>query len=139
MRGHRIKASKFLDTLMSASTFLLLALILFISHTAAPGAFAHAEIARTNPVKSAILTQSPKSVWIEFGETLLTLDKEKINALKVTDSRGKRVDKSPTIVSGVRATTKIVGTLKKGTYLVTYRVVSEDGHPVKGSYSFSVK
>ena len=90
-------------------------------------------------MKSAILTQSPKSVWIEFGETLLTLDNEKINALKVTDSRGKRVDKSPTIVSGVRATTKIVGTLKKGTYLVTYRVVSEDGHPVKGSYSFSVK
>ena len=90
-------------------------------------------------MKSAILTQSPKSVWIEFGETLLTLDKEKINALKVTDSRGKRVDKSPTNVSGVRATTKIVGTLEKGTYLVTYRVVSEDGHPVKGSYSFSVR
>ena len=139
MRGHRIKASKFLDTLMSASTFLLLALILVISHIAAPSAIAHAEIARSNPVKSAILTQSPKSVWIEFGETLLTLDKEKINVLKVTDSRGKRVDKSPTIVSGVRATTKIVGTLKQGTYLVTYRVVSEDGHPVKGSYSFSVK
>ena len=119
--------------------FLVAALILTHGVFFGSGAFAHAEIARTNPVKSAILTQSPKSVWIEFGETLLTLDKEKINALKVTDSRGKRVDKSPTIVSGVRATTKIVGTLKKGTYLVTYRVVSEDGHPVKGSYSFSVK
>ena len=119
--------------------FLVAALILTHGVFFSSGAFAHAEIARTNPVKSAILTQSPKSVWIEFGETLLTLDKEKINALKVTDSRGKRVDKSPTIVSGVRATTKIVGTLKKGTYLVTYRVVSEDGHPVKGSYSFSVK
>ena len=119
--------------------FLVAALILTHGVFFSSGAIAHAEIARTNPVKSAILTQSPKSVWIEFGETLLTLDKEKINALKVTDSRGKRVDKSPTIVSGVRATTKIVGTLKKGTYLVTYRVVSEDGHPVKGSYSFSVK
>ena len=119
--------------------FLVAGLILTHGVFFSSGACAHAEIARTNPVKSAILTQSPKSVWIEFGETLLTLDNEKINALKVTDSRGKRVDKSPTIVSGVRATTKIVGTLKKGTYLVTYRVVSEDGHPVKGSYSFSVK
>lgn len=114
-------------------------LLLFCPIAFTQSAFAHAEIARTNPLKSAILTQSPKSVWIEFGETLLTLDKEKINTLKVTDSRGKRVDKSPTIVTGVRATTKIVGTLKQGTYLVTYRVVSEDGHPVKGSYSFSVR
>ena len=102
-------------------------------------ASAHAEIAKTNPTKNATLNQSPKSVSIEFGETLLTLDGEKINSVKVTDSRGKRVDNSSTVVSGARATTKIKGTLKKGKYMVSYRVVSEDGHPVKGSYYFSVK
>ena len=119
-----------------------LILVLLISanpFTFTESAFAHAEIARTSPTKNAILAQPPKSVWIEFGESLLTFDTKVINTLTVTNSQGKRVDKSPTIVSGVRATTKIVGTLKKGTYLVTYRVVSEDGHPVKGSYSFSVK
>jgi methionine-rich copper-binding protein CopC len=117
--------------------FFIVALL--FSQLSSHSSFAHAEVAKTYPVKNAILSQSPKSVWMEFGESLLTLDEKKINQLTVSDSRGKRVDKSPTIISGVRATTKISGILKKGKYVVTYRVVSEDGHPVKGSYSFSVK
>jgi methionine-rich copper-binding protein CopC len=119
--------------------FLFAALILSHGVFLIPGAIAHAEIAKTNPTKNAILTQPPKSVWIEFGESLLTLDTKEVNTLTVTNSKGKRVDKSPTIISGARATTKILEALKKGKYLVTYRVVSEDGHPVKGSYYFSVK
>ena len=118
---------------------ILVLLISVFPFTFTQSAFAHAEIAKTSPIKNAILSQPPKSVWIEFGESLLTLDTKVVNTLTVTNSQGKRVDKSPTIISGARATTKIVGTLKQGTYLVTYRVVSEDGHPVKGSYSFSVK
>ena len=117
----------------------LLILIVVYSITFTQSAFAHAEIAQTSPIKNAILTQPPKSVWIEFGESLLTLDTKAVNTLTVTNAQGKRVDKSPTIVSGARATTKILGALKKGKYFVTYRVVSEDGHPVKGSYYFSVK
>jgi methionine-rich copper-binding protein CopC len=119
--------------------FLFAALILSHGVFLIPGASAHAEIAKTNPTKNAILTQPPKSVWIEFGESLLTLDTKVVNTLTVTNAQGKRVDKSPTIISGARATTKILGALKKGKYLVTYRVVSEDGHPVKASYYFSVK
>jgi len=117
--------------------FFILAVL--FSQLSCQSANAHAEIAKTNPTKNAILTQPPKSVWIEFGESLLTLDTKVVNTITVTNSQGKRVDKSPTIISGARATTKISGVLKKGKYLVTYRVVSEDGHPVKGSYYFSVK
>jgi methionine-rich copper-binding protein CopC len=117
----------------------LLMLVVVSPFTFTQSAFAHAEIAKTSPTKNAILTQPPKSVWIEFGESLLTLDAKVVNTLTVTNAQGKRVDKSPTIISGARATTKILGALKKGKYLVTYRVVSEDGHPVKGSYYFSVK
>lgn len=119
--------------------FAVVAMVLTQSLWLTSGASAHAEIAKTNPTKNATLNQSPKSVSIEFGEILLTLDEKKINSVKVRDSRGKRVDNSSTIVSGARATTKIKGTLRKGKYVVTYRVVSEDGHPVEGSYYFSVK
>lgn len=122
-----------------ARKLLLFTIFLSILNAGTYGARAHAEITKTSPTKNAILTQPPKSVWIEFGESLLTLDTKVVNTLTVTNSKGKRVDKSPTIISGARATTKILGALKKGKYLVTYRVVSEDGHPVKGSYYFSVK
>jgi methionine-rich copper-binding protein CopC len=119
--------------------FAVVAMILAQCAWLTTGANAHAEIAKTYPVKNAILSQSPKTVWIEFGESLLTLDAKKINSLKVTDSQGKRIDKSPTIISGARVTTKIIGALKRGKYTVSYRAVSEDGHTVKGSYNFSVK
>ena len=122
---------------MKKLTLLILIVLSSIAFTQI--AFAHAEIAKTSPTKNAILAEPPKSVWIEFGESLLTLDTKVVNTLTVSNSKGKRVDKSPTIVSGARATTKILEALKKGQYLVTYRVVSGDGHPVKGSYYFSVK
>jgi copper transport protein len=122
-----------------ARKLLFATILLSVLNTSTHGANAHAEIAKTYPVKNAVLSQSPNTVWIEFGESLLTLDTKVVNTLTVTNSKGKRVDKSPTIISGARATTKILGALKKGKYLVTYRVVSEDGHPVKGSYYFSVK
>jgi methionine-rich copper-binding protein CopC len=122
-----------------AKKLLFATIFLSILNAGTHGANAHAKISNTFPVKNAILAQSPKSVWIEFGESLLTLDAKVVNTLTVTNAQGKRVDKSPTIISGARATTKISGALKKGKYLVTYRVVSEDGHPVKASYYFSVK
>jgi methionine-rich copper-binding protein CopC len=122
-----------------ARKLLLFTIFLSILNTGTYVASAHAEITKTSPAKNANLAEPPKSVWIEFGESLLTLDTKVVNMITVTNSQGKRVDKSPTIISGARATTKISGVLKKGKYLVTYRVVSEDGHPVKGSYYFSVK
>ena len=122
---------------MKKLTLLILIVLSSIAFTQI--AFAHAEIAKTSPTKNAILAEPPKSVWIEFGDSLLTLDAKKINSLKVIDSQGKRVDKSPTIVSGARVTTKVSGALKRGKYTVSYRAVSEDGHTVKGSYNFSVK
>jgi methionine-rich copper-binding protein CopC len=57
----------------------------------------------------------------------------------VSDSPGKRIEKSPAIISGTRATTKLKDALAPGKYVVKYRVVSEDGHVVNGSYFFSVK
>jgi methionine-rich copper-binding protein CopC len=122
-----------------ARKLLFATIFLSVLNTNTHGANAHAEIAKTYPVKNAVLSQSPNTVWIEFGESLLTLNTKVVNTLTVTNAQGKRVDKSPTIISGARATTKIFEALKKGKYLVTYRVVSEDGHPVKASYYFSVK
>ena len=102
-------------------------------------AFAHAEVEATSPVKGAVLTSAPRSVWIQFGEKLLVLDKNHINSITVTNSLGKRMENSLTVISGTRATAKIKRTLATGKYTVKYRVVSEDGHVVNGSYFFSVK
>ena len=102
-------------------------------------AFAHAQVEATSPLKGAVLTTSPQSVWVQFGENLLVLDKNHINSVTVADSSGKRMDNSSTIIKGTKATVKIKGILAPGKFVVKYRAVSEDGHVVSGSYNFSVK
>ena len=102
-------------------------------------AFAHAQVEATSPLKGAVLTTSPQLVWVQFGEKLLVLDKNHINSVTVTNATGKRMDNSSTLISGTKATTKLKGILAAGKYVVKYRVVSEDGHVVSGSYNFSVK
>ena len=102
-------------------------------------AFAHAQVEATSPIKGAVLTTSPQSVWVQFGKNLLVLDKNHINSVTVADSSGKRMDNSSTIIKGTKAIVKIKGILAPGKYVVKYRAVSEDGHVVSGSYFFSVK
>jgi methionine-rich copper-binding protein CopC len=117
----------------------LIALVVAMTVVLIPGAEAHSRLVNSSPSKGSTVSTSPQSVWIEFNENLLQLDEKKINALTVTDSKGRRVDILKTMIAGARITTKIKGVLKKGKYQVKYRVVSEDGHPVQGSYFFSVK
>ena len=102
-------------------------------------AFAHAQVEATSPLKGAVLTTSPQSVWVQFGENLLVLDKNHINSVTVADSSGKRMDNSSTIIKGTKATVKLKGILAAGKFVVKYRAVSVDGHVVSGSYFFSVK
>lgn len=42
------------------------------------------------------------------------------------------------MVTGAKSTVQVTDTLPNGTYTVAYRVVSADGHPVQGSYPFTV-
>jgi len=127
------------DNAQMRRSVAILGLIFTISVFGISGAFAHAQVEGMNPKKGAVLNSSPKTVWIEFGEKLLVLDKNHINSLTVSDSSGKRIDKAPAVINGTRATAKLKGVLSAGKYVVNYRVVSEDGHEVKGSYYFSVK
>ena len=117
----------------------LIALVVAMTVVLIPGAEAHSRLVNSSPSKGSTVSTSPQSVWIEFNENLLQLDETKINTLTVLTSKGVRVDNSKFVVAGMRVTTKIKGVLKKGKYQVKYRVVSEDGHPVQGSYFFSVK
>ena len=103
------------------------------------GAHAHALVTSSVPAKNQIVKVLPSLVWIEFDGDLLSLDDKQIHKITVTNSRKKRVDIGGPIVGGARISTKLKAGLPAGKYFVSYRVVSEDGHPVEGSYSFSYK
>ena len=112
------------------SGFLLISLSVF---GGAMSASAHADVVRTTPVDGAVLESAPQSLTLSFNSTLL----DGMVEVAVSNSDGE-------LVSGIVA--ESVGTdaivlwpvdLPGDTYQVSYRIVSQDGHPVTGSLRFS--
>ena len=117
------------------SALMILALFLF----GIQNANAHAQLSSSFPTKNQTLKIAPSLVWLEFDGDLLNFEKQQIHRLTVTNAKKVRVDIGGPIVGGARISTKLKSGLPSGKYFVSYRIVSEDGHPVSGSYLFTYK
>jgi copper transport protein len=60
------------------------------------------------------------------------------DGVRVLDASGKRVDTGTTSAKGATVTVPLRGSLDDGSYLVAWRVVSDDGHAIRGAFSFAV-
>lgn len=102
-------------------------------------AFAHAELESSNPEANSVVGAAPEVVSLTFGEKLMVIEGEPdANQVQVTDGSDARVDNSDYQVAGEVLTVSLKPDQADGTYKVTYRVVSEDGHPIEGVYEFDV-
>jgi methionine-rich copper-binding protein CopC len=122
---------------MKKLTSTLISIFLILSGV--QNADAHAQVTSSVPAKNQIIKVLPSLVWLEFDGDLLSFGDKQIHKITVTSSKRARVDIGGPIVGGARISTKLKAGLPAGKYLVSYRVVSEDGHPVEGSYTFSYK
>jgi len=97
-------------------------------------AAAHASVVSTDPIDGSVSATAPSRVSITFTESV------SINAggLVVRNGAGERVDDATATAEGAVASTGLRPGLPNGTYVVTYRVLSADGHPVSGSFLFGV-
>jgi copper transport protein len=103
---------------------------------AAGHASAHAYLVRTSPVASRTLSASPASVALTYNEPVAS----KFAIVSVTDADGHRVTSgSPhSSASDPRQLVTPLQRLPSGWYLVFWRVISADGHPVRGAFTFAV-
>jgi hypothetical protein len=100
-------------------------------------AAAHANILGADPAKNAVLTAPPSAVNLMFGKAL----EPKFSAIRVFDASGKQVDKANTTVKGDGHNEMSVElpALPAGDYKVNWNIVSQDGHKMKGDYTFTIK
>jgi copper transport protein len=114
----------------------LVALAASVAALATPaGAHAHARLLTTEPANDAVLETSPGQVRLRFSEPVETA----FGAVRVYDAQARRVDAGE--VERTRGNEVAVGLddrLPRGTYTVTWRVVSADAHPVSGAFVFHV-
>lgn len=114
--------------------------LLFLSLTALP-AQAHADFVSSNPSDGSVVQSFPSEISLTFNEELLTLDDESVNTISLFGPDEIEISLSPAEVTGANLVTTVAGdaaALPAGKYRVSYRVVSADGHPVKGEISFEV-
>lgn len=98
-------------------------------------ASAHTSVVITDPLYKSELTSMPKKVSIEFTDKLIVFGDKKINTIQIADPNGADVPLSKTMVSKNVLTAELAPRkFIDGVYIVSYRVVSEDGHGVSGSY-----
>lgn len=116
-----------------SSVLITLALVAFSSTNTV--ASAHTSVVKTTPSYKSTLREMPESISIEFTDVLMTLGEKKVNSIEVTDPKGTKVPTIETVVDQRILTVLLpVRSYVDGTYLISYRVVSADGHSISGSY-----
>ncbi|HGH7179629.1 TPA: copper resistance CopC/CopD family protein [Bacillus luti] len=97
--------------------------------------FAHTSVVGTSPKEEEVLTVQPEQIILEFSELVTG----KVVNIELLDPSAKRVQVSK--VEMLDDPTKIkvkIPNLNNGTYTVRWSMISADGHPSEGSYTFSI-
>lgn len=116
-------------TLAAAATFQALA---------TSPAQAHDALQSTSPAKDSTVTTAPDTVSLTLSEPPTDAASLNFSVIKVTDSTGTTLsDGKVSITDATLSTTVAKGA--NGPYKVLWRAVSSDGHPIEGSYSFTVQ
>src|SRR5690349_15244908 len=97
---------------------------------------AHAALLKERPRANVLLTKSPENVRLTYSEPV----EPRFAIISVTDKDGNRVTTArPTRSPGNPSELVVpVEKLQPGWYLVYWRVISVDGHPVRGAFTFAV-
>ena len=92
-------------------------------------ALAHTELVSSDPAEGATLTSAPSQVTLTFAEDLLP----GTETVSINDANGNVVATSKVPAQGAVVTAPWPVGLADGAYVIAYRVVADDGHPVVGT------
>jgi methionine-rich copper-binding protein CopC len=114
---------------MRRAVSVVLLLLLAILWTPA-AASAHDVLQRTDPADGSTVPVTPGRISLTFSEAPLSIGTQVI----VTGPSGPAQEGAP-VVSGTVVSQALDASAPAGDYTVTYRVTSDDGHPVTGTFA----
>ncbi|MGC5022863.1 copper resistance CopC/CopD family protein [Micromonospora sp. DT47] len=112
---------------------LLVTLVALLLAPAAP-ASAHAVLVSSSPQASAVVPSGPAEVVLTFSESVRKVP----GKIRVIAPDGSRADRGEPTFEGSAVTVPVDPSGPRGTYLVSYRVISADSHPVSGAFTWSI-
>lgn len=97
-------------------------------------ASAHATPVGSDPAPGSVISASPSVVTVTFSEPIAVVS----GRIQVISPAGERINGTPTVEGAVLRIPVRKPDRPLGTYLISFRVISADSHPVGGAITFSV-
>jgi copper transport protein len=114
---------------------VLVGVVALVVLPAAP-ASAHAVLLRTAPSAGGVVADQPARVTLTFNEAVRPIWAD--IGVVAPDGHAATSGRGRLAGTGSELDLPLRSDLARGTYLVSYRVISADSHPVAGGFSFSI-
>ncbi|AJT43180.1 hypothetical protein UM93_15030 [Psychromicrobium lacuslunae] len=108
--------------------------VLFSLLLSAPAASAHDSVESTSPANGAKIASMPEQVSLTLNNTPAAIGSK----IEVKDASGTNWASGEVSVLDKVASEQLKPGAPAGQYTVNWRLVSSDGHPIDGSFSFTV-
>jgi copper transport protein len=115
----------------SAAGALVLAMVALLACLGT--ASAHAALVSTDPVDGAVLPDRPAALTLTFNEPVQVIDE----GLRLFNSSGSFIVIEGRNV-GNAISVPVPGETSEGSYILSWRVISADGHPIAGTLGFAI-
>ena len=115
----------------------LAAVAVVFACVAPSSASAHAYLIKTVPAASGVLDTPPRQVALTYDEAV----EPRFAIISVTDAAGKQQTTGPVTRSPAdpdTLTVPLAPNRPQGWYLIYWRAISVDGHPVQGAFTYAV-
>lgn len=113
--------------MLKIARYLLLALLAWSSC-----AWGHAALISTTPAAGAVLDTAPAMITLHFSEPV------GVTVLRLFDPSGHATVLKPSRDTDSQVQIRIPKNAAHGSYLLSWRIVSADGHPVGGTLDYAV-
>jgi copper transport protein len=108
----------------------VLALLASLAH--APHASAHASLVKAEPADGAVIALAPAELRLRFNEPVSPL------VMRLIGPSGEPIALGAVVAENASVAIATPGNLRRGTHVLSWRVISADGHPVGGTLIFSI-
>ncbi len=112
---------------------VVLACVVAATALAAAPAAAHDELVGTTPADGTTVATAPDQVVLTFAEPAVALGTQVV----VTGPDGASLSQGDAQLVGSTVVQALAAARPAGSYTVDWRVTSDDGHPVTGSFTFT--
>lgn len=128
-----ITARRFPVAPFALAASLIAALLMLASPLSAS---AHDSLQSSSPAADTTVETLPAELTLTFSAELI--DGEGATEVVVTDPAGASVTAGAAVTAGTTVTQPLASEADAGVYHVLWKVVSSDGHPTDGEFSFTV-